>query len=526
MMYDILLDAVQNRTDMRRNRTLLLSVNPDLKSDFGHFLNYEKRINEICGKAGIVHHCLTNLEFKSSLPYMTAAFKYDSGHYCLHRKSSTGREVEFSTDLHHIIINWIDQQKLVESFDEIIVFIYMSSTRSAAQLSCLKWPEKTKVVANSFWDFLSPWAEGEDPDLARLKLQGTVGLMAMSTTHKKKIAQTFGHNFGSIPNPPPLVSDRDFHDLVRKNLAAKTGRDRAEMVVFLPGLMTQGKGKELTVEFLQTAEMTFPGCRFVARDRTGDLAKALKGATGARVSYQTGDFTDAEIIDLYGNADVAILPYSSAVFEYRTSGALVDCLMSATVPVVLPGTWLADVCTEFDFGIIAGGETLQDLYDALRRSEADLKGQLGRMLSGAVRYMQNNSWTAFLQAITPVGAGALPVPVKAMGNVLELEQLRANFKALSAFATALEARVAAPVALAPGVDLLAQLAAATDADGARLLLTTVGSGLLLNHGVMAGRLAAEAGLRDSVDRALATLPADDGHKVQFLRVQQRAGIAR
>lgn len=146
---------------------------------------------------------------------------------------------------------------------------------------------------------------------------------------------------------------------------------------------------------------------------------------------------------------------------------------------------------------------------AISRHNVDtLRDQLRKVLMSAAR---------------PEKAEASVPVATSLSTSAELEQLRANFKALSDFAADLEARVAGPRALGAGANLLERLSGAGDVESARLLLTTVGSGLLLDAAAMKARLATEDPLRSGVERALTTLPEEDAHRVQFLRVRHRAG---
>lgn len=524
-MYDLLLNAVQTRSEPLGAKTLLLSINPELKSDFGHFLNYEKRINEFCSRMNIFHHCLSNVKFETARPYISGVFEHDSGHYCLYRKSAIGHEAELSREFHKIILDWMNKHKVAESFDSVFIFIYQSSSRSAAHLSCLEWPGNAKVIANGFWDFLMPHGPEAELDIARLKLQSSVEFLAMSISHRRLIRDQFGHEFKFIPNPPPLVSDSSFANLIRQSYATKSVRGRAEKVVFFPGLMSVGKGSDITVEFLRQLETNLPTSEVVARDRSDSLKKALAGRVPPRLSFASGDFSDTEIINFYDNADVAVLPYSSEVFRFRTSGALVDCLMSSTVPVVFPDTWMAEICHQYDFGVIAAGETVDDLIKAAQIAVQDVKHQLRRMLSGALEYIQDNSWQAFIDVL--LSAASSSVVSNAAGDRSGsgfVGVLDANIRAMNAGKAKSRlgsGGVSGPLSN-PG-PLLEPLSAVWDLASAKLLLTSIGNGLIIAAADQLGQLQRDKKLVEAVRRALADLPEDDPHKGQFLQVWARFG---
>ncbi len=157
---------------------------------------------------------------------------------------------------------------------------------------------------------------------------------------------------------------------------------------------------------------------------------------------------------------------------------------------------------------------------------ASLRRELGQK---ALRRSAEFTWHRTAEGILSAArTAALRGPSPPIGMLaasgVELAQLRANFEALSDFAAELEQRLAAggrPLVLPAGNDLLDRLSEANDPDSARLVLTTVGTGLLLDGGVMSGRMNGDVKLRDTVARALAALPEDDKHRRQYLRVTQR-----
>lgn len=398
-MFEHMMSLAKSNAPKRFPRTILISINPDLKSDFGHFLNYEKRLNEACFDAGITHHCLSALNFKNELPFITGIFVSDSGHYSLLRNSAKGCEEAISKEFHQIITSWMESYEIFRKFEKVVVFIYMSSTRAASWLTTLAWPDNVQVVANSFWDFLVAPPTAGDADLARIKIQDKVTLTAMSTSHRLQMHSETGLMFPAIPNPPPLISDSGFFEVLTKSFATKVAFSHRKTRILLPGLMSEGKGAQITERFIENSDRFFPECEVIVRDRNRKLNDFFGGQLPSNVQLLTGDFSDNEIIDLFFRADIAVLPYSASVFRVRTSGALVDCLMSGTIPVVLPETWLSKMCRTYEFGIICESESLQDVLGATRHALLNKHSERQRMLSGAVSYMTDNSWSKFLELI-------------------------------------------------------------------------------------------------------------------------------
>lgn len=527
-MNSLLLDAVQAKSLLVQHRMLLLSINPDLKSDFGHYLNYEKRINEDCKKVGIFHHCLSHIEFTEKYPFISGVFENDSGHYCLHRQSAAGRELEITKEFQLAILDWISLSVNLEYFDEIRLFIYMSSAKSASILSCLKWPKKISLICNSFWDFLSP-ASGENVGyLARFSFQSKVSLLALSSTYRKIVSREFGFNFDFIPNPPPLTTDEQFYSLVRESFTQKMIIDKNRRQILMPGLMSMGKGREFSSQFLLKADTLFPNCNFLVRDRKDELKQEIGGQISPRVKLAPGDYSDNEIITFYQNSDIAILPYSSEVFHFRTSGALVDCLMSATIPVVLPNTWLSDMCIKYDFGVVANSESIEDVISSVQYVIDDFKNQLNRMLPASLKYMRENSWMSFIAKISNRSldqTSQAPIADISNSNTNKHNRNYPQIKPKS-YLTQETSRnnVSSNVGIidSPKSVALEKLITAKDLSSMNLLITTVGSRWLLNKDHVASDLRNHDQLEVALKRALDSLPNND-HKKMFLRICKRAG---
>lgn len=383
---------------------LLLSINPDLQGDFGHFLNYEKRIDQVCRSIGIAHHCLCNVAFETNLPNFSPVFKKLSGPYSVSVPGEKERKRAVCADLQAQILNWLETENALSRFDVVIAFIYQSSSTAAGYLAELEWPDNFHLICNAFWDFRVDLAGGEGTDFARLKQSASVSLTAMSVPHGEQIYNATGYCFAAIPHPPPLVSDARFFEILRASAVEKADRYRQlPPTVFLPGLLSLGKGKEITEEFIASeARKTLPA-QVLVRDRGRVLSQEEPETELGNIRYMLDDFSDSEIINLYRRSDVAALPYTSDVFGVRTSGALVDCIMAGVIPVVFPDTWLSHVCDQFGFGVVCRESTAAAMSDGITEALADLPGQRQRMFIAAIRYMSDNSWGQFLSALLEQG---------------------------------------------------------------------------------------------------------------------------
>jgi hypothetical protein len=524
-MKSLLLDAVQASQLKYNHRVLFLSVNPDLKSDFGHYLNYEKRINEACYKINVFHHCLANKQLGDTHPHISPIFDHDSGHYCLYRRSAVNNENSITTELYEIILKWINSHVSFDYFDSVVVFLYMSSTKSAAMLSCMKWPTKVRIVCNSFWDFLSSTSDKIDHNLSRLQMQTDVQLLALSSAYKELIYKDQGIVIDYIPNPPPLASDSHFYDFLRTSYASKNVRSRSRIEILMPSLLTMGKGRDFTSTFLKNCEKTMPSIAFTVRDRNDELRAELSLKNNSSITLLSGDFSDYEIIQLYKKSDIAILPYSSEVFHFRTSGALVDCLMTSTIPIVFPDTWLSAMCTEYGFGVICASESHEDVRAAVLKVVESYSEHLVKMLDGALMYMKNNSWNAFISKILDYGLAESFSAIRGQAKAgcrdkLARPQIHSESRIVD-FAKAAnevdeDSRIS--VRINRQSQILDQLLEANTPQEMKMLITTVSTRLRTHPAETRRMLNSNQKLAKAVERALATLQEDGEYNERFARM--------
>lgn len=383
-------------TNGRASRELFVSVNPDLVTDFGHFLNYEKRLAEACRLHGLEHVCLASRQLNLKHPGIVSTFEHGSSHYAMTRASTRGHEDSIAADFQNDLLMALAELPDRGNYQRIHVFVYCGSSRMAVWLAEKTWPESLTICINAFWDFLL-----DEPPLAelpRLHFQRSVHLLAMSDLHARCWHEGSGLHFDGIPNPPPLLSDRDTYDCIRERIGVS--RAPGPLRVLVPGLMTMGKGRESTQALLDyLRQHGTAGCEYVIRDRKCELGDGYD----TQVRILTGDLSDAQVMALYRESDIVLLPYEAEVFAVRTSGALVDALVFGAVPLVLEGTWLAHQCRLYEAGQVLPDAQPLTVVDAVAAVGADLAQAQRRVPRAAALYLARNTWSMLLERVTRPG---------------------------------------------------------------------------------------------------------------------------
>ncbi len=280
-------------------------------------------------------------------------------------------------------------------------------------------------------------------------------------------------------------------------------------------------------------------------DQSGALFGKFKHTTiGAETLTLEGYrawLSAADVVLIAYNFDPETLRY----VRYSMANKMPECLASGAVLLAVGPLEIAtiDYLARTSAALVVERESDAAVEGALRllQRDPDLRTRLsaaGHELAKTrhnVDVLREELRSVLLRAAeqgyigTTVASVPSAVPAHRTDDVLQLEldQLRNNFSALSGYVNLLDKRLgggfAAPVAIAEGSDLIDRLKAAAGPSFARLLLTSVGSALLMESANTNRRLDQDEALEAAIRFALETLPDDDAHKLQYQRMRQRYG---
>ncbi len=385
------------------HKEILISINPDLTSDFGHFLNYERRIQKHCQDAKIDYRCFANCQLTVEDEGLLRVFEQDSGYYSLTRRGTVKHNEKIAEQFFDVVTTHIEQIEQDKRYDTIWLFLYCGSSLLASLLCDKPWDSRVRLCINAFWDFLLPKVAQRYNHVARLPFQNSVRLLAMSDLHQSEIIDATGLSLDWIPNPPPLHDDIQAYEEIRAQVGRRAMKNVVQILV--PGLMTIGKGKSATIDlFEHVRTQQFAALSFVFRDRSGAF---LSQATDS-ASICSGDLSDTGISELYRGSDFALLPYEPETFRVRTSGALVDCLMFGVVPLVLQDTWLAHICERYDVGLVLPDSDPETIMRIIEDALPSLEVEHQRVFVAAIKYLADQSWDRLFERIFEQEAAVMP----------------------------------------------------------------------------------------------------------------------
>ena len=202
----------------------------------------------------------------------------------------------------------------------------------------------------------------------------------------------FGIATTAFPNPSPGLCDSAMSSLLLKNLGNKSERKADHLsTILLLGNPRDEKGGHIYSELLDyLRHFGVPaGQRFIFR-----TAPASDRPSIDRVEYLDNDIDDESYWHLLSASDIAILPYLSPAFAYRTSGILADALLSALPVIVLEETWLADVVRRYGSGLVVNYRSPLTLTSAVNALLANYDIVRRRISKGSPAYFAENTWSA------------------------------------------------------------------------------------------------------------------------------------
>ncbi len=429
------------RVDPGKNQ-LLLSINPDLEDEFGHFLHMDNRIAQAAGE--------------DCQAFSLANRKADL------QGSATGVVPTFSANTWSARTRTTSDDPLIEQFGEELTAIahslkvmtvparaYMYTgdvSHLAAMLNCLPAIRAAGLQIHlnlffaSFDVFDDAFADAPrhafyEETIARFHANAADSLMLY--VESDRTAQRLHALFGLHCARWPMLSITDEALFA----AAPTAPREIPRVVF-PGTGQLAKGIDTAcaaIEAYRTTEQ-LPAAQFALRDLQKDTAAnnaAIRASIDRlkdwdQVRVLEGILTEADYAELYSSATVIVVPYRWHAFQARTSAAVVDALYFGVPVVVTAETWLSDEAMAFDLCVPFEDGNPISLRDAIAQALAMPK--VADLSAHRARWRERYGAMQLLQAFDR-SAGNAPPAANGSGQSMK-ESLTMSAKADTADADA------------------------------------------------------------------------------------------
>lgn len=386
-----------------RQRTRLISLEPDLIDEYGHYLSFNERLAEACAAAGIEFIVLAGKQCDPQIlqdhPFIRPTFKlrsWDAGVV----PSSPLAKWQFGLELSAAL----SEVTLKAGAGKTVLFMYTASLGHAQMVEkLLRWRGLTDVTAVMQYfrihfenplraRFVRKWA----PFLQRITAGNRVRLVLPTPQSAQRFEEAFGFQPSLVPHPSPAFSDARARHL---SAAAVAERSSSTRIVF-PGGVRVEKGFAMAVDAaVHLAEQPGIECvvRAIHRDGVSEtLETSLAKLRASRCMIADQTLTPAEFDSFIASADVLVLPYAASHFGERTSGLLVDAMLLGVPVVAGRGTWLGDLIDQEGCGVSVPLTRSSSLIEGINQVLGNLESYRAQTAAARIRYLENHSWERLL----------------------------------------------------------------------------------------------------------------------------------
>lgn len=390
---------------------VVVSINPDLQSYFGHYYQLDLKMADLLSRQGDGFVVLANkhvdLELNLKFPYMVPVFSEQSYVLGIRNVEEGGVEQLFITELRQGISAVRDVFPEAQNYE---FFMYCGAYPHLRAISEILASENENESGGCRFHVHVFYPSFETAFDRSSKRQAKEYFDRMN--HDERLVlyagtKEFGSNLKAahdvdlryLPCSSTTFTDDEL-DIFRASREKKT-----EIICF-PGNLRPEKGMNVTLEALLELHETeeFAQWEVVVRrfKRTQDLDEVdvYKCGLGRNITWIEGELSDRQFKEMMANADIVVIPYSKEAFEMRPSGLFTDSILLEKPVLVENGTFMANFVQLYGNG---------EVYSPM--SGADLVAKLNKMLANKEKlklacklarasWETENSWNAFYEKLT------------------------------------------------------------------------------------------------------------------------------
>ncbi|MEI6334664.1 MAG: hypothetical protein WCS87_08910 [Methylococcaceae bacterium] len=423
---------------------LLVSINPDLESDFGHYLHMDLKLREACLEINGEFLSLCSVNCKLGQDWLLPTFS--SKTYESNAKSVFYRRSNAA---------WVNgfQKALITQFEKIIkdkkkglpIIVYSYMTSPAMLSYLLEYAEcflneKIYFVFNMSTMFIdSSWSSIglKNNALADFFFEFIIN----SSKYRKSrnvLLTTDSFYFSDLIKKVtsedwPLIPMFSISSVCNDPLSTLIKPKSKRYTVYYPSNSQIAKGFDLLEGLVNHAENDSSNefdfvFRYFPRGNEIERLENIYKKLFDRVTFIDGDLSEQDYSDAILNADIILIPYRSSVFSYRTSAQVVDAFLLGKPSVVTNNTWAGDFVKHFGSGVTFEDGSASDFYRALKEVALNYEKISANCLEHRKKWLQENSnKTALNVILKPFMSDANIKPSNDHFNIADvLELFRSN----------------------------------------------------------------------------------------------------
>ncbi|MFC1833541.1 glycosyltransferase [Thermodesulfobacteriota bacterium] len=393
----------------RKPRHTLISVNPMLADEFGHYLPYDQMLFREALRQGIEMVSLgsrvNEIDFERKNPYVIPLFIRQA-------RPNIGEMAGASTDLKVFRTQLLEGLRIVKDTygqdTHYTLFMYTGSVFHAKAIEEVVGddPLLDGVVALFYASFVNY----DDPSIrsfheAMLKQVANskrVRLLVLAAEMKAYFRQIFGIKLDVLPSPSTTYSDGAFTGVDR---SSRVGGRR--MNVVFPGSLLPEKGYELACRFATLVSRTPDlksrfevSLRYVVRDNTPPEMAALADALGDDVTLYKGSLDHMAFKSMIERADILAIPYSVESFGRRAANSISDALWLGKPVLATSGTFPGNLVKKYRTGEVFEENSLESITDAVIKLADDYETYLENAWQARFRWFESHSWCRLMEVVS------------------------------------------------------------------------------------------------------------------------------
>jgi glycosyltransferase involved in cell wall biosynthesis len=412
---------------------VVVSINPDLKDKFGHFLGFDLALANESKKSGVPYISLCHSDAKVSnqepVELLPTFSKMSWNVYSL-----TSEQIldQFKNELKSRLLEI--RNRFPRAHLQIVMYLsseyhYRAILEIAAQFSD---PEALSFHLNLFHlqrnstknETLKP-VNSFNFDIIKSCHELGRHLSVFPYFDTEKQALLFFEKYGLSFPAWPMIGTSHFEQSPTKSSQHKTGN----YCVYFPSNMQATKGYDMIPKIARTlldrGLAVTCKARVIVRDDTPAEARRVASDIRKHCTPLEGLFSERDFQNYLEEADIVVLPYRKEAFWGRTSGILVDCFQLEKPVVTTANTWAGDQVDLTGFGQTFVDGSIKDAADAIESTIKSL--QTSELDSSKVSdWLEKHTPKVFFERLERESTGIQKLPRVAQQVLADLRVLEAS----------------------------------------------------------------------------------------------------